>query len=139
MKIGVLAHRESAASEIVALLPAGHSVRRLALGRDGFETSTAYACDLVIISLAGISLDRAVIMCKRMREVAMRVILTGVPIDIDAGDLVRHADLVVIGNSVNTWRHVICASKWDALPRVIRDGDFRDHDNDNKIDSALNA
>jgi hypothetical protein len=124
VKIGILSANDSATDDVAGALPGGHSVRRLHLGRDGYETAAAYACDLVVICLGGLPLDRAITMSKRMREVAMRVVFVQPSGGTVADDLVRFADLVVHGSNPHLWRHVVCAAKWDAAPRVIRDADF---------------
>jgi len=124
VKIGILATTVSTADEIERNLPDGHFVRRLQLGRDGFETSSAYACELVIIALSEIPAERALIIAKRMREVAMTVVFTRVPADIDFAQLTPRVDFVVDAVTPVAWRHVLCAAKWDALPRVIRDSDY---------------
>lgn len=123
VRIGILAGEEDG-DEIVRRLPDEHDILRLELGSDGFETSTAYACSLVIISLVAFPLPIAFRMAKRMREVAMTVVYTNPPANADADQLLRYANYVVDGSGPALWRHACNAVKHGAAPRVMTDADL---------------
>ena len=94
---------------------------------NGLVQTVEQAAELAAVSAASkerAEIESAMIIAKRMREVAMTVVFTRVPADIDFAQLTPRVDFVVDAVTPVAWRHVLCAAKWDALPRVIRDSDY---------------